>query len=324
MMKSSSAFTQASITHMGTSAHACLTPGRSGKVLAAFSKVIYLLTNDSELFWIVSDDSPMHRRALKVSSPLSGPKAGSPFHVQDQRLTIDPGFAFDMEHALLWREPQTSCNNLVEMTEIPARVQTLFSSLDLSQAKGFGNFIPEILRLAQNEPTFLQSESSDPILVFTRPFVLEIARACLEKQPSQMLQIADALIGLGAGLTPSGDDFMGGLLFAMKNLQSAYPDSNFIDHAIPIEIYGSRTHLISFTLLQDLANGHAIAPLHQIINGLLSKESLESIYPSVSQLTQVGHSTGWDMLTGLLTGLLSAYRSNYLISSFRTIQNIEA
>ena len=324
MMKSSSAFTQASITPMGTCAHGCRTRGRSGKVLGAFSKVIYLLTNDSELFWIVSDDSPMHRRALKVSSPLSGPKAGSPFHVQDQRLTIDPGFAFDMEHALLWREPQTSCNNLVEMTEIPARVQTLFSSLDLSQAKGFGNFIPDILRLTQNESICLKFISADPILVLAQPFVLEIARACLEKQPSQMLQIADALIGLGAGLTPSGDDFMGGLLFATNHLQSAYPDSNFIDHTIPIEIYRSRTHLISFTLLRDLAHGHAIAPLQHIINGLLSCESLENIYPFVSQLTKIGHSTGWDMLTGLLTGLLSAYRSNYLISSFQTIQSIEA
>lgn len=309
---------------MGASAYAYFTPGQSGKVLAAFSKAIYLLTDTSELFWIISDDSPMHRRALKISSHLPIPQAGAPFHVQDQHLTVDSSFVYDMNHASVWIAPSVDQNNIVDINDISTRIQNLFSSLDLRGAKGFGNFIPDILRLAQNKPTSLQPESSDPILVFARPFVLEMAQACLENQPSRILQIADALIGLGAGLTPSGDDFLGGLLFALKTLQTAHPDSDFINHAIPIEIYGSRTHLISFTLLKDLANGHAIAPLHQIINGLLSGESLESIYPSVSQLTKIGHSTGWDMLTGLLTGLFTAYRSNYLISSFQTIQSIEA
>jgi hypothetical protein len=39
------------------------------------------------------------------------------------------------------------------------------------------------------------------------------------------------------GSTPSGDDFLGGLLFAVKILQAAYPNSNFINYGIPIETY---------------------------------------------------------------------------------------
>lgn len=323
-MKPSSAFTQANITHMGASAHACLTLRPSGKVLAAFSKAIYLLTDDSELFWIVSDEAPMHRRALKTSTPLSGPQAGAPFHVQDQHLTVDASFVYNMNNASVWSAPSIDQNNTIDINDISTRVQTLFSSLDLRGTKGFGILIPDILRLAQNKSTKLQPETSDPILVYARPFVLEMAQACLENQPSRILQNADTLIGLGTGLTPSGDDFLGGLLFTVKTLQAAYPDSNFSNYAIPIDTYGSRTHLISFTLLQDLASGHAIAPLHHIINGILSGESFELIHPAILQLTQVGHSTGWDMLTGLLTGLLASYRSNYLISSFQAIQSIEA
>ncbi len=309
---------------MGASARSTyLAPGQRGKVLAAFSNAIYLLADDSELFWIVSENAPMHRRALKISSHLPEAQAGASFHAQDQLLTIDPGFVYDMNNASVWSAPSIDQNNTVDIGDISMRIQTLFSSLDLSQAKGFGNFIPGILRLAQNESICPKFISADPILVLAQPFVLEIARAYLENQPSRISQISDALIGLGAGLTPSGDDFLGGLLFAINIFQAAYPDSNFINHAIPIEIYRSRTHLISFTLLQDLANGHAIEPLHRLINGLLGGKSPERIYPSVSQLVQVGHSTGWDLLTGLLTGLLSAYRSNDLFSSFRTIQNLE-
>jgi uncharacterized protein DUF2877 len=322
MMKPSSAFTQASITHIGTSAYACLAPGRSGKVLAAFSKAIYLLTDDSELFWIASNASPMHRRALQISTRLPEAQAGSPFRVQDHHLTIVSDFTYDMNSAALWDAPSIDQHH-IDISDISARIHTLFASLDLSQAKGFGNFIPDILRLANNESIHPQMKSSDLILVFARPYIMDMANACLENKPAQILQTADALIGLGAGLTPSGDDFIGGLLFCIDNLQEVYPELNLINPLL-LEPYRSRTHLISFTLLKDLANGHAIAPLHHTINGLLGGESLENIHLSVSQLTQVGHSTGWDLLTGLLTGLLITYRSNYSISSFRMLQSLEA
>ena len=230
---------------------------------------------------------------------------GSSFHVEDQHLTIDLDYVFGVDHASLWRAPRLDPNYVLEIAQLSIRLHSFFSQLDLSQARGFGKFIPHILSLAQNESINSASASTDPILVFAQPFVLDMARACLNQQPHRISKNADALIGLGLGLTPSGDDFLGGLLFAAKTLQAAYPDWSFTKHGLPIETYQSRTHLISFTLLKDLASGQAIGPLHHIINGLLSAETAVSIYhPFISQLTQIGHSTGWDLLTGLLTGLL--------------------
>jgi hypothetical protein len=138
-----------------------------------------------------------------------------------------------------------------------------------------------------------------------------MSRACLDHQPSRICSFADKFIGLGAGLTPSGDDFLGGMFFAIHQLRAAYPDNDFVDYAIPLEPYRSRTHVISYTLLDDLANGYAVAPLHQFINGLLSGDSFENIDPFVLQLTSMGHSTGWDLLTGLLVGLLAADPHHY-------------
>ena len=293
-----------SIIQTGTLAHTCLAPGQRGKVLAAFSKAIYLLTDDGELFWIATGDASLHQRCAQISAQLPGFSVGSPFHVEDWRLTIDPDFSCDVGQASLWNAPRLDQNHVLGIAQLPAHSDAFFSQLDLSQAKGFGGFIPHILSLAHKESISLGPAFTDPILLFAHPHVLDMARACLSRQPVRISESADALIGLGAGLTPSGDDFLGGLLFATTVLQAAYPDSNFIQHSIPLETYHSRTHLISFTLLQDLANGQAIAPLHHLINGLLSGEALESIYPFVSQLTQIGHSTGWDMLTGLLTGMI--------------------
>ena len=305
-MKTSSVESQAVIARAGTVARDCLAPGQRGKVLAVFSKTIYLLTDDDELSWMATDDSSMHRRCAVVSSPLPGPSAGSLFRVEDRCLAIDPGFIFDIQNLSLWSAPRVVPGHVLGIIELPARVHALFRNLDPSQAKGFGSFIPLILSLSQNESIGPASESSDPVLRFAQPLVLDMARACLESQPSRLSQIADQLIGLGAGLTPSGDDFLGGFLFAVNQLQAAYPGFGFPNSMIPIESFRSRTHSISFTLLKDHVNGHSIEPLHRILNGIISDESFESIHPFILRLTQIGHSTGWDLLAGLLTGLLIA------------------
>jgi hypothetical protein len=300
-------FSNKSITQTGSIARACLTPGQRGKVLAAFSKAIYLLTDAGELFWLTSENAPLHQRCAQFAPPLVELSAGSPFHVDYHRLIINSGFIVEIDNASLWNAPRLDPNHVLELSQVPARLRVFFSQLDFSESAGFGIFIPHILALSQDESVNPVSAFADPILHYAHPVVLDMARACLNQQPFLISKNAEALIGLGVGLTPSGDDFLGGLLFAMQILQAAYPDLSFIKHSIPIETYHSRTHLISFVLLKDLANGQAIAPVHHIVNGLLSGKSFDNLDPFISQLAQIGHSTGWDLLAGLVTGLLMTH-----------------
>jgi hypothetical protein len=287
----------------GTTARDCLADGQRGKILAVFSKVIYLLTEADELFWITTGDALMHRRCAKITSPLPGLEAGARFQVQNHLLTVDPGFAFEIGNPPLWISPRAI--HVLDAASLFDFIRSIFFQLDFSQAGGFGNFMPQILRLFQNESPLSSAERNDPILRFSQPLVLSIARASLERRPSTLPEAADKLIGLGAGLTPSGDDFLGGFLFATHHLRAEYPRFDFTNYNLQIEAFRSRTHPISFALLKDHASGYSLEPLHQIVNGILGGESFEKISPSVLQLTQIGHSTGWDLLTGLLVGLMT-------------------
>ena len=303
-MSSPSASSPGRITHLGTLAGASLVPGSQGKVLASLSGATYLLTDDGRLFWLVSGGSPLHRRALRALSPLPRPADGAPFRVDAQSLTIGPGPGYDMRAALLWQAPEIDPLRLMESPRILPRVQDLFSRLDLSAAQGFGNFIPGILALARGAPPGPLPGSGDPVLTFARPLVMDVALACREGQPSRILQSAAALIGLGAGLTPSGDDFAGGVFFAIRALQDAYRLPGSSEDSFNLAPYETLTHLISFTLLQDLAKGHAVSPLHRLLTGIISAEPLDFLQRSFARLTRLGHSTGWDLLAGLVTGLL--------------------
>jgi hypothetical protein len=320
-MNISSIGLQFRITRAGIITRDCLAPDHRGSVLAAFSRAIYLQSEMGELFWITTEDAPMHRRCAQASSPLPRLSTGAGFQVQGQILNIDPCYSFDMGTLFVWHEPHQ--DELVEPDFLYSRVHTYFTALDYSQAKGFGRLIPFILALLQDAPSDPLPEPTDSILLYARPTVMNIALTCLEREPSCISQNANTLIGLGTGLTPSGDDFLGGMFFALKTLQSYYPNMVSREYLPDLEPYRSRTHLISFTLLNDLARGHAVAPLHHILNGLISGKPAESIYPFVSQLTQIGHSTGWDLLAGLLTGLLTTYRSHYFIPSYQSTRSLE-
>jgi hypothetical protein len=213
------------------------------------------------------------------------------------------GFVFELDNPSSWQTQLLDSRDAIDISTLAARTHSFFSTLDTSQAKGFGTFIPLILSSSRNESIHTLVKSADPILLFAQPIILRLVHACLTRGNSLIRENVNALVGLGSGLTPSGDDFIGGLLFALHVLRNTYPGSSWIQ--LPVEPYSARTNLISFTLLRDLAHGHALAPLHRIAHGLLSGDSLESIYPFIWQLICVGNSTGWDLLAGLLTGFLS-------------------
>jgi hypothetical protein len=302
MTKSTSGEQRLTITQIGAAVYQHLAAGERGVVLAALPDVAYLRTASAEILWLASDGTPMHRRCARVGIPLPRLKAGAPFNVDEHGLRIGPGVLLESTAASLWQPCPIKTGEVVRLAELPGRVRTLTLILDCAQAPGLGQFIPQIVH-DKSEPV---TTTDDPVLLRAKPLVLNAADAFRKGDGERAALCADALVGLGAGLTPSGDDFLGGLLFGASALRTGYPGSRFVDVEIPVKTYRARTHPISFTLLCDHASGHAIAPLHSIVNGILTGASIESIRPAVLQLVHVGHSTGWDTLAGLFAGLLMA------------------
>ena len=116
------------------------------------------------------------------------------------------------------------------------------------------------------------------------------------------------MVGLGPGLTPSGDDFLGGLLFAAHFLHCAYPTTfprAEADRSGLLDWARTRTHPISYAIFSDLVMGHGPEPLHELVDTLLrgGEDPFQAVNAAV-RLAKIGHSSGWDMLAGFLTGML--------------------
>jgi uncharacterized protein DUF2877 len=136
------------------------------------------------------------------------------------------------------------------------------------------------------------------------PCVRALGRAFARDDPDAAFAAARPLLGLGSGLTPSGDDLVGGALFARRFLHRTEPRWTKLGRELSREIR-SRSHLVSAALFSDLAAGRSFAPLHEIAEALVL-DADEAALSSGRALVAIGHSSGWDMLAGFLIGIRKA------------------
>jgi hypothetical protein len=288
-------------------------PPLLGKVVAHFSGNLYLMTDHEDLFWGSTGSFPMHRRCLQVSwlPPSYLIRPGQRFQLRHPALCIGNAFSVDLSSYTEWtpapvftRKPRP----LAELWPCCWKLNGLFNCLD--SPKGLGRAIPLIFAIAGNEEVPSLSSGSIPGRLLTP--VLAITKACLQRDLNAVLMEGENLVGLGPGLTPSGDDFLGGLLFLIYSLESAYPEFFSWNQGGVIDFIGrakSQTHPISHAFLNDFAWGHAPAPLHELVTALIYGCDFEEIFSAVLPCLGFGHSSGWDVLAGFLTGCLMVPRN---------------
>lgn len=102
---------------------------------------------------------------------------------------------------------------------------------------------------------------------------------------------AEQLIGRGPGLTPSGDDYMGGMLVALRLTGRGVQADGLWRWLQPR--LKDRTSAISAAHLEAAAAGEGHQALHDVLRGNLDFEKLDA----------VGHCSGWDALAGAVAVL---------------------
>jgi hypothetical protein len=104
------------------------------------------------------------------------------------------------------------------------------------------------------------------------------------------------LIGLGPGLTPSGDDFLSGALATLDALGEHEAHAAL---ARTVEANLSSTSALSAALLLAAAARHVGEHLHGMVSSVLTGD----IDTVLAIAGNVGHSSGWDMLAGITSTL---------------------
>jgi hypothetical protein len=122
--------------------------------------------------------------------------------------------------------------------------------------------------------------------------------------PGASLDEGAALIGLGPGLTPSGDDLIGGALCALHAARWNELATRLAKWALPLA--REATSRISYAHLACAAEGECGEAVNDAIVALLSGQS-----PDLARINAIGHTSGWDALAGIALTLKLLSESNF-------------
>lgn len=285
-------------------------PGVPATVQAVFDHAIYL-SHEGGVLALVTSDGIHHPNGVALARaashrPFAGIQPGDPARVGDRRVRVghdrvgnravgdgrapadDGHLAADDGH------PPTGCLEVqvtrwwrARPTLRPTRPRTVADALRVAR-----------LHLAASAAP-LPYDLREPLDAFVA--------ALTDADRPRAGAAADHLIGLGPGLTPSGDDLIAGVLSGAQLLAPVVGGAGSDALVGTVRDVGAAvaararqaTTAISAALLQHAARGEVAAPAADLLRALTGHGRIPA---AVDGLLAVGSSSGRDLAAGLLTG----------------------
>jgi hypothetical protein len=256
------------VVAIGARAHAALAAsGGLARPLAAFPDAPYFEAG-GEIVWVGSRLPARHPRAVLTASPVA---RGAPAR-------------FGTLPAEGWRR---ALPRDAEARTVAAAARRLVGAVgSIGEPRGFGAL------LAGRGPGFPLDLAVDRVRA--------LSRAYRDDDTAAVCRCSRALLGFGTGLTPSGDDLAGAALFGrmLVSREARWREAGARLARDALEA----SHVISAALFADLVAGSSFESLHALADALAADDDVTAIEAARS-LVALGHSSGWDMLAGVVAGI---------------------
>ena len=124
---------------------------------------------------------------------------------------------------------------------------------------------------------------------------------------AKIVRGTQGLVGLGQGLTPTGDDILMGVLFGLWAYQPNPVWLEAILDAVMGGATGQSTTTLSINFLRAAAAGEATQPWHNLVNGDQN---------AVEQILAMGHTSGSDSWAGFVRTAAACHSNKSPIKGF--------
>jgi uncharacterized protein DUF2877 len=218
-------------------------------------------------------------------------------------LSIDGRLGVALKGAELYRSPQRFQRRPLRRDLIRRNVMKA-QGLIISTGRmdGLGNLVHVATRVRQAGPV------SNPFVAQALPPTRSFMQMFSEGNMAGAVGAAKDLIGLGIGLTPSGDDVLSGLLVALvlgsKNGISRSLIIGGLAERVAREAVG-RTTLLSQNYLQMASQGKANEAVVQFVDELYTGP-IGDVRRSLANLIGFGATSGTDIAAGVVLGVTLA------------------
>lgn len=279
----------------------CEVPARGdaawhGVVSACFERTI-VLRGQGEYVVVADTTVSPHPFAITLPGPLPRPAAQGPARLTAGALELSglPPIALD---GLEVFTPPFLVPALAQASRIlDALDETRRSAAALPFRGGFHALLSPTVEAG--------SEAEAALAAQARVHVEALRRALRCADGAALLAACRGLAGLGTGLTPSGDDYVAGLAAAIRfHGESAGAPRRRLPQALA-EAVAPGTSEYSTFLVRCASRGLVSRAVGNWLVAVVSG-GLREVAVATDQVARTGHSSGVDMLAGLVEGLQAA------------------
>ncbi|HEY6285589.1 MAG TPA: DUF2877 domain-containing protein [Ktedonobacteraceae bacterium] len=278
---------------------------RIGTVHSVFNKATNIAF-DETLLALLSDKLPRMPNSVRLRSVVTDEllpnlQPGMKVCVGNDKLAIPScNFSFHLSDTPLW-EPRPDVTAYKWHRETVAQYTRLLTQF-LAEKQHQGGLAPLVGSL------FLEQQLQEtPLSRMAMPKLRLLAQASWRQNIAGIEEAVSGLAGLGPGLTPSGDDVLGGFAAIMALLSpqlsaDALPRKYIA--SIIAAVAKPRTTILSAVLLEYASRGEVAEQLGMLMLTLsYPVEASETMLDAADHVLAFGASSGSDTLLGILLGL---------------------
>jgi hypothetical protein len=274
---------------------------RSGVVRAVFDRSLYLTIGE---IWICAGPQSLGAGPLNMlcepwgRDAASGiwPEKGDPAWLNADTLQIGRALTISLAAASEWRPRAPQDWNHRDLAHGLAAFRAALPHELPSE--GLGRLMVDTAR----EPLPAVAAAAKPAADYLVDLVARVKTACSDMNIVEPARLAP-LLGLGPGLTPSGDDFLGGAMIALA-LTGLASCRDVLWRALA-PLAPSYTTDISRAHLAAAAEGLGNAALHTLLAAIMAGRP-GAMREQIAAVAAIGHTSGWDALAGAIVVLRTA------------------
>ena len=266
------------------------------------------------------DDGPI---TLRVDFPphldikALGVRVGMPLRMEGEDWLLGEDILLRMSGATRWVPPAISGFASREM--VLSRLRRLCHCLERDAPEaGLAPLVLHADSLAQGHPIILDGAS--PLARVASQRVTKLVKGVWARDEREIDDGVLGLIGIGPGLTPSGDDLLAGFIIGLIATLDCRDRASEGHQIEPRARQGSRavieplarsimrhaaggTTQISGALLSHAVKGVGSDAVHRLLQAILQGVDAPEPTRAALEMATPGHTSGWDCLAGILLGL---------------------
>ncbi|PKO12556.1 MAG: hypothetical protein CVU39_23550 [Chloroflexi bacterium HGW-Chloroflexi-10] len=281
---------------IGSVAYSWLNNCSLAEITGITSSGIFLRLTSRQIIFLTPANNPGPINLVVSSLPTSWQKQQP---VQIKTRTSNVHFISNNEELSLtdfhvWHTPLPPVYRILASEQNRRIFQSAAQILTLKRNAGFSDLITPLLKMEKNHIP------ADPPMQKIWHNMIALMEAITQNDSNAFLQNATPLIGMGRGLTPSGDDALSGLLFTLQRMNSTTWLMDIGQQLV--EIAFQRSPTVSACLMACALIGETDPRIHTLFDSLINEDI--PFQNQAIQLARWGNSSGADTFLGILIALL--------------------